>query len=66
MSKEITKDELRKILTNKDSDVILSIYNYMFDTKMEMINDLIGNHSEKKITIGLKNYGWDFEIVTEK
>lgn len=66
MSKEITKDELREILTNKDSDVILSIYNYMFDTKMELVNDLIGNHSEKKITTGLKNYGWDFEIVTEK
>ena len=66
MSKEITKDELREILAKKDSGIILSIYNYMFDTKTELINDLIGNHSEKKITAGLKWYGLDFEVVSKK
>lgn len=66
MSKKITKDELREILRHRFFSDILSIYNYMFDKKMEMINDLIGNHSEKKLTTGLKRYGWDFEVVTEK
>ena len=66
MSKKITKDELRKILENKDCGVILSIYNLMFDTKIELINDLIGNHSNSKITKGLRKHLWDFEVVSEK
>lgn len=65
MSKKITKDELREILRNRDIGTILNIYNLMFDTKIELINDLIGNHSEKKITKGLKKRLWNFEVVSE-
>ena len=63
MSKKITKNELREILRDKPSKVSLDIYKSIFETKMEQINDLIGNHSERKITLGLQRYGWDFEVI---
>ena len=66
MTKKITKDELREMLQHRFFSDILSIYNYMFDKKIEMVNDLIGNHSEKKLTICLKRHGWDFDVVSKK
>ena len=65
MGKKITKGELKEILMNKSLQDVFDILAYAYYSKESVIDDLL-DYSNSQLTVMLKRYGWDFEVVNEE